>query len=146
MTISNVSTPDTTWSWKKSSFKSYRPPYMKVYGCICISPRNRMILVKGAKTGIWSFPKGHMKSNETSLNCALRELEEETSIQLPSDRASVGYKKLANGGYFIFEMPEELEILPKNTHEISDAGWFDLEEIREMPCNIDVNRFCSLLN
>lgn len=116
---------------------------MKVYGCICISPKNRMILVKGANTGIWSFPKGHMKSNETSLNCALRELEEETSIVLNHD--SVGYKKLANGGYFIFEMPEEVDILPQNSSEISESGWFTVDEIRGMPCNIDVNRFCSLL-
>ncbi len=137
---------DTAWSWKKSSFKSYRPPYMKVYGCICISPKNRMILVRGAKTGIWSFPKGHLKSNETSLQCALRELDEETSITLPSDQANIGYRKLTNGGYFVFEMASEVTLLPKNSNEISETGWFTVEEIREMPCNIDVNRFISLLD
>lgn len=105
-----------------------------------------MILVRGANTGIWSFPKGHLKSNETSLQCALRELEEETSISLPSDQQNIGYRKLTNGGYFVFEMPDEVSLTPKNSHEISDAGWFTLEEIRELPCNIDVNRFVSLLD
>jgi len=55
---------------------------MKVFGTICISENNRILLVRGAKTGKWSFPKGHLKMSEMGQECALRELREETGLDL----------------------------------------------------------------
>lgn len=100
--------------------------------------------MKGALSGKWSFPKGHMENNETSLQCATRELLEETGLVLQGE--SIGYRKLASGGYFVYEVPDETTLEGKNKSEISHCGWFTLEDMKRMRCNIDVNTFCSLMN
>lgn len=127
------------------AFQCYKPPPYKVYGCICISPQQRIALVKGRSSGKWSFPKGHLKRGESSISCALRELKEETSVIIPRDVSYVKYKYLASGGYFIYHMDGECEMSPEDTMEIEECGWFFTEELEGMNCNVDVNRFLSCL-
>lgn len=125
-----------------SAFDSYQPPEAKVFGCICISPNNRILLVKGKAGQIWSFPKGHRERyDKTSLACALRELKEETGIVLKQDYIS--YKKYKAGEYFIYSVPEEYRTFPKDTKEIETADWFTYEQICDLKKNIDVSLFCQ---
>lgn len=125
-----------------SAFDSYQTPGQKVYGCICISPNNRILLVKGRRGNMWSFPKGHKeKYDKSSLACALRELKEETGISLQLDYIS--YKKYKAGEYYIFEVPEEYRTFPQDTCEVEEAAWLTFEEICEKTKNIDVSLFCQ---
>lgn len=121
-----------------AAFSSYVPRHRKVYGCICISPNQKLLLVKG-KGGKWSLPKGHMEYKENDIQCALRELYEETGIQPQVSFSS--YKKLAAGGYFIFHFVDEPTPKPQDTNEIQDAKWFELHEIYSLNCNLDLNYF-----
>ncbi len=41
---------------------------------------NRFLLVQSKRTKEWAFPKGHPEGQETELQSALRELQEETGI------------------------------------------------------------------
>jgi 8-oxo-dGTP pyrophosphatase MutT (NUDIX family) len=125
------------------AFQCYKPPPHKVYGCICYSPTRRIALVKGRISGKWSFPKGHLKLGERSIDCALRELKEETSICISRDIPYMNYKYLASGGYFIYEVDGEQRMFPEDCMEIEDCGWFFPEEMGNMNCNVDVNRFLS---
>jgi 8-oxo-dGTP pyrophosphatase MutT (NUDIX family) len=104
------------------------------------------MLVQGATTGKWSFPKGHMEGAETAQGCALRELFEETGIVL-SDFVELGYKKFSRdgGGYFIYMVAKEFTIEPSNYNEIIKGGWFSEKEMRSLSCNKDVNSFLALL-
>jgi 8-oxo-dGTP pyrophosphatase MutT (NUDIX family) len=125
-----------------SAFDSYKPPEHKVYGCICISPNNRVLLVKGRKGQMWSFPKGHReRSDKSALACALRELKEETGVVLKSDY--IAFKKYKAGEYYIFPVPNEYRTFPMDTQEIEDANWFTYEEICSLKKNIDVSLFCQ---
>ena len=52
----------------------------KKAGCILYNKeKNQIALVYRKKYGDLSFPKGHLEAGETLTECALRELEEETS-------------------------------------------------------------------
>jgi 8-oxo-dGTP pyrophosphatase MutT (NUDIX family) len=125
-----------------SAFDSYIPSDQKVYGCICISPNNKILLVKGRAGQIWSFPKGHRERGDpTALSCALRELKEETGIALHRDY--IAYKKYKAGEYYIYEVPEEYRTFPQDTKEIEAAGWFTYEEMCQLKRNIDVSLFCQ---
>ncbi|MEG2814099.1 MAG: NUDIX domain-containing protein, partial [Oscillospiraceae bacterium] len=44
-----------------------------------------LLLIKNANGGHWSFPKGHVEEGETEEQTALREIMEETSIEVTLD-------------------------------------------------------------
>ena len=43
--------------------------------------------------------------------------------------------------YFHFEIDDELPIMIQDTREITEAGWFSIDEIIQMPGNIDISKF-----
>lgn len=128
-----------TWP---SAFDSYLPLDHKVYGCICISDTNKILLVKGRNTQKWSFPKGHRdRADRSTLECALRELHEETGLRLHKDY--IGTKKYRVAEYYIYSIPYEYKLFPHDTREVEQAGWFDVDEIQALNKNVDVSMFCK---
>lgn len=123
------------------AWKSYIPQTRRVYGCICISATNKVLLVKGRRgEKKWSFPKGHREAKDASpLTCALRELKEETGLILKE--SFTGSKRFRAGEYYVFLLPDEYEPTPQDTLEIEDAKWFSLEEVCELNKNVDVSLF-----
>lgn len=105
-----------------------------------MTPENRVLVVKGRHSGKWSFPKGHLESFENSLDCALRELTEETGVDL-TGVTPLACQKLSVGRYFIFELEQEVVPSIQDTREVEEAAWLPIECLRQMDCNVDVNRF-----
>lgn len=122
------------------SFRCYKPFNHKVYGSICITPQNTILLVHGRRSGKWSFPKGHKNSRETYIKCAERETLEETGVDI-TGRIPVAYHKLSVGEYFFYEVEGELRTDIKDKSEVDEARWVPLEDISQMNCNVDVNNF-----
>lgn len=53
-----------------------------------------ILLIKHINSGHWSFPKGHMEAGETEIETAIREIKEETSVDVmidPTFRETVSY-------------------------------------------------------
>ena len=132
----------TVWG---SAFRSYVPSDQKVYGCICISESNKILLVKGRRgEKKWSFPKGHRDVQDTSpLDCALRELREETGLTLQG--AHIASKKYKAAEYYIFSLPEEYDVVPQDCNEVEEARWVSIHELASLNTNIDVSLFYSYL-
>lgn len=86
-----------------------------------------------------------MKGNETSHQCALRELFEETGISMNTEEPCIGHKKLSIGEYFIYEFPMDINPEVQDTCEVCDIGWFSLEDMNRLCVNRDVNTFTNLL-
>ena len=57
-----------------------------------------LLLIKHANGGHWSFPKGHVEAGETEVETAIREIREETGIEVMIDPTDV-YKRQE---YFFF--------------------------------------------
>ena len=125
-----------------NAFQCYKPRHHRIYGAICVSSENTLLLVKGRRSGKWSFPKGHIESGETSLDCALRELYEETGVKL--EQNSIGCHKLSVGQYYIFET-EETPLAVRDQDEIEEALWIPVDRLSSMNCNVDVNNFLMRL-
>jgi 8-oxo-dGTP pyrophosphatase MutT (NUDIX family) len=74
----------------------------KSYGVILISRKKNSedrFLILHQMHGHWSFPKGHRENDETPIQTALRELEEETGIK------EIDLGKLPNiNGQYYFEL------------------------------------------
>ncbi len=127
-----------------AAFRCYTPRHHKIYGCICLSPNNNVLVVRGRRTGKWSFPKGHMESTETSLDCALRELEEETGINL-RDEKPIRLQRLSVGNYFFFELDDEPTPCIRDSAEVEEAEWIPVDRLVHMDCNVDINAFLDRL-
>ena len=53
----------------------------KSCGAIIINNKDEILLIKH-NVGHWAFPKGHIENNETDELCALREIKEETNLDV----------------------------------------------------------------
>ncbi len=56
--------------------------YRKHYG------NTEILLIKHIKSGYWSFPKGHMEEGESETQTAIREIKEETNVDISIDDTS----------------------------------------------------------
>ncbi|MGD7052359.1 bis(5'-nucleosyl)-tetraphosphatase [Sutcliffiella horikoshii] len=45
-------------------------------------PDTRYLVVKSKTNGHWGFPKGHIEENETEIDAAIREVKEETGLEV----------------------------------------------------------------
>lgn len=137
--------------WAPLAVSLRRPPlsarparigHVQVYGAVMrCRETGRFCLVQGQRTGKWSFPKGHIKENETPLECVARETAEETGVDaLPTPQHEV---RLRAGVYYYFDVPTEFELNPRDTTEIGVAGWYTLQEMQRMNLNIDANTYVS---
>lgn len=124
-------------------FRSYKPGYMQVFGCICLDSNGNVLLVRGRGSNKWSFPKGHKHKEESSLECAKRELMEETGIHAPSTYSS--YYKMKGGEYYVFHIDSDVELSIHDTVEIDLIQWFPLNALPCTNTNIDVSIFRSHL-
>lgn len=101
----------------------------------------QFLLVQGYGN-FWGFPKGHAESNETHIQTALRELQEETRIidvnivpdltfkesyVIKRKRGPNIYKKIT---YFVGEVAEKKA--QRLRSEIKQLAWFDLEYAKQL--------------
>ncbi len=72
--------------------------------------------------GSYGFPKGHKKSGETDIDCALREIKEETGLTptiLPDMKRTIHYS-MPNGNfkevtYFVGKYDDQ-ELIPEDSN------------------------------
>lgn len=96
------------------------------------NPSLKFLLIKSAQGGHWTFPKGHMHKGEEDLECARREVWEETGLKdlevldgfLQSEcYRSFGDEKCVK--YFLGETHSKDFVI--DNEEVSDAEWLDYE-------------------
>ncbi|CZR57305.1 related to decapping enzyme [Phialocephala subalpina] len=99
-----------------------------------------VVLVKGWKKGAnWSFPRGKINMAEDDLDCAVREVYEETGLDLqgaglvPEDRQvkyiDVNMLQQAIRLYVFRDVPEDTYFEPRTRKEISKIEWWKLSDL-----------------
>jgi len=96
-----------------------------------------LLLIRHRVNGHWSFPKGHVEGSESERETALREVKEETGLDIrlrDGFRECVEYypkpgvKKLVV--YFLGYLDHEQE-LHRQEEEVSEIGWIPMEKAAE---------------
>ena len=105
---------------------------VKSFGCIVIE-NNKVLLIQ-QKKGIWGFPKGHVEKNETECETAIREVKEETNLDVKIEDVNKKYvdSYFAKKNEFkevVFFLAKRIggEIKPQE-NEIKKVEWVDLIE------------------
>ena len=88
------------------------------------SIRGSILLIQ-SRGKLWGCPKGTVEKEEDVKTCALRELKEETGIDLPSGELT-SYITIKNKGlYYLYDTTREAGQLPKyDEDEYNDATGF----------------------
>ena len=104
----------------------------KSCGAIIYNSNQEVLIVKH-NAGHWDFPKGHIENGETEEQTAIREVKEETNIDIIINnkyRYTTSYSPKEN------VMKEVVYFLAQNIdedkkpqlEEVSEVKWFTLEE------------------
>lgn len=123
-----------------SEFLAYKTR-VPVRGAIMLNQEmDQVVLVKGwKKSANWSFPRGKINKDEPDLDCAVREVYEETGFHL-RDAGLVGndedmkYIEVTmreqHMRLYIFRgVPMDVHFEPRTRKEISKIQWYKLSEL-----------------
>jgi mRNA-decapping enzyme subunit 2 len=112
-----------------------------VRGAIMLnSAMDSVVLVKGwKKSANWSFPRGKINMMEDDLDCAIREVYEETGLNLeeaglvPEDRQvkfiEVNMREQQLKLYVFKDVPMDTYFEPRTRKEISKIEWWKLSDL-----------------
>lgn len=116
-------------------FTSYKFQVPTTGAIILNETCDKCLLVKGWKSGAsWGFPKGKKNKDEEDDKCAIREVLEETSLDISSILKPQDYLELLVGQqrsrlFIVFGVPENSHCEPQTKKEISEIAWHPLDDI-----------------
>lgn len=97
------------------------------------TPELQFLLVKSRNYGKWGCPKGHINKNENHVECAYREVYEETGIKFQN----IDYKnyiidrKIKYKLYIVYiSNPNLIKYNVIDKHEILDIKWYKWSELK----------------
>lgn len=96
-----------------------------------------LLLIKHANGGHWSFPKGHMEQGETEVQTAIREVYEETGIEILVDesfRETVSYfpkRDTIKDVVYFLAMAKNVDYRPQ-PEEISQIRWVEISRVHSI--------------
>lgn len=99
-----------------------------------------VVLVKGWKKGAsWSFPRGKINKDEDDLDCAIREVYEETGLDLraaglaPTEKKpkyiEISMREQQLRLYVFRDIPMDTNFQPRTRKEISKIQWYKLSDL-----------------
>ncbi|KND92600.1 mRNA decapping complex subunit 2 [Tolypocladium ophioglossoides CBS 100239] len=99
-----------------------------------------VVLVKGWKKGAnWSFPRGKINKDEDDLDCAIREVYEETGLDIraaglvPTEKKpkyiEIAMREQQFRLYVFRDIPMDTNFQPRTRKEISKIQWYKLSEL-----------------
>ena len=123
-----------------SEFLAYKTR-VPVRGAIMLNQdMDEVVLVKGWKKGAnWSFPRGKINKDEKDIDCAIREVYEETGYDvreagLVKDENEVKFIEITmreqHMRLYVFRgVPQDAHFEPRTRKEISKIEWYKLSEL-----------------
>ena len=139
--------------YNKKLFNNYEKQVdvkIKKAGICIYDESSKKILLVQSRGQMWGCPKGSIKDMENPLDCAIREVKEETGFDV--DEKSLDDFTIINSKvqYYFLEMKEDNTISVQNHVVDNDAngiGWFNIDCLHDLVKEglININQHCRLL-
>lgn len=104
---------------------------------------NRILLVRNKNHKKWGFPKGGIKNNENTYECAYREVYEETGINLYEKGNVFGKIDIKNQHYLLVHIEDFVELCINDIHEIDKIKFFSLKYLKNLKSNVGLKIFTT---
>jgi len=117
-------------------------------GVFIYDPKSEKVLLIQSRGNLWGCPKGTLKPNEKETDCAIREVREETGLEI-SDSNFTRFVYVRNAVYFYMEMPEcEVTIqdhIPEN--DANGIMWIKHSCLKKLieQGNISLSKHCMIV-
>lgn len=112
---------------------------MKIYVSTVVENEGKFILVREKKKqcyGKWNIPSGHVEENEFIIKAAVREVKEETNLDVQITGLIAVYNNMFenfNSISFVFSCNITQNIkIDFDKNEIIETKWFTFEELKNM--------------
>ncbi len=111
--------------------------YMNKKAGVCVynSIRGSILMVQ-SRGKLWGFPKGTVESNETVIECAIRELQEETEISLKPLELTKFITVKNCSVYYIYDTLYEKGNIPKNAgsveNDVTGLSWIKIDCLHDL--------------
>lgn len=104
------------------------------------SELTKVVLVRGYESKSWSFPRGKISKDESDLDCAIREVREETGFDCRNyvKETDVLERTICGKNFKIFlakGVPEDTNFEPLVRNEIAEITWFDIKSLQKAAKN-----------
>ncbi len=118
---------------------------IKKCGAVILDPDNRLLIVEGRAMHFnnhetvlarkWGLPKGHREDGEPEIDCAIREVKEETGLDITISSSTYRMKVADTLLYFIRVDSPHIMGTTSDTSEIKSVKWVNPREIFNLNCN-----------
>ncbi len=139
--------------------KSLNIPYIttketiKKAGCFIYDFLNKKVLLVQSRGHLWGAPKGRIQENEDPLECAIREVKEETGLDVSESDFVSSILIHSKSLYYYINVDssnnEVVDIFPQTMkdNDANGIGWFQLDCLVEMSHEkqININKNCKIL-
>lgn len=99
---------------------------------IVLNEHNQILLVKHTYQPGWYLPGGGVERGEAFATAIIRELQEEAGVIVAQEPELFGiYLNLSRGvsDYPVLYIVKEYSLVPSNSPEIKEKGWFDYSQL-----------------
>lgn len=118
-----------------SQFNAYKL-LVPVMGAIIMDEEmEHCLLLRGVKSSSsWGFPKGKVDENEADINCAVREVLEETSLDISSmvseeDAIEITVRSQRRKMYLVHGVDRQTLFAPQMRGEVGNYAWMPISEL-----------------
>jgi len=101
----------------------------KKSGVFICDPITNKVLIVQSRGHLWGPPKGTMEDNETESECAVREVMEETGLDISNESLTTSFSVYNKATYFYLEMNEcDVSVQEKDPkNDANGIGWIKIQ-------------------
>lgn len=114
---------------KSAKRKSTKKAGMFIYDYI-----NGKVLIVQSRGNLWGVPKGTFEEGENSMDCAIREVREETGLNIEKERLNRCYCINNDAYYYLLNIKQVDVTIQDNIvgNDVNGIGWIKIDCLKEL--------------